>query len=237
MAGGSFGPDGRRIGWRSIAGKSVGARRQADRSAHTNAGDARARAVRCGALMSETDAGHVRAAHAAAARGEASGLERLLQASYGDVWRLCAVLVDEQSAEDLAQETFLRVTRALRRYRGDASPRTWILSIARNVCMDELRGRHRRRRRERHLALTAREAVHAADPAGEVLTGELLAQLEPNRRAAFVLTQLLRLSYGEAGVVCGCPPGTIRSRVSRAREELIELIGEDRAGRRRTAQR
>ncbi len=190
-----------------------------------------------GCPMADPTAGHVRAAHAAVARGESRGLEQLLQASYADVWRLCAALVDEQAAEDLAQETFLRVTRALRRYRGDASPRTWILSIARNVCMDELRRRHRHRRRERQLTLAARETPHAADSAGALAAGDLLAQLEPNRRAAFVLTQLLRLSYNEAGVVCGCPPGTIRSRVSRARDDLIGLVGEDRAGARRSAGR
>jgi len=186
--------------------------------------------------MTDAAAGHVRAAHAAAARGERRGLERLLQASYADVWRLCAVLVDEQAAEDLAQETFLRVTRALRRYRGDASPRTWILSIARNVCMDELRGRHRRRQRDRQLAVAAREPARAADPAQAVVADELLAQLEPNRRAAFVLTQLLRLSYEEAGVVCGCPPGTIRSRVARARDDLIGLSGYERPAARQASQ-
>jgi RNA polymerase sigma-70 factor, ECF subfamily len=174
--------------------------------------------------MSETpDDVRVRAAHAALARGERDGLERLLQAGYADVWRLCAVLVDEQTADDLAQETFLRVTRTLRRYRGDASPRTWMLSIARNVCMDELRTRHRRRRRDRQLFLATRERAYAADPAEQVATNELLGHLEPGRRAAFVLTQLLRLSYEQAAVVCGCPPGTIRSRVARARDDLIAL--------------
>lgn len=181
-------------------------------------------------MADSPDDARVRAAHAALARGERGGLERLLQASYPDVWRLCAVLVDEQSADDLAQETFLRVTRALRRYRGDASPRTWVLSIARNVCMDELRTRHRRRRRDQQLVIIAREHTHAPDPAGEVAVGELLSHLDPGRRAAFVLTQLLRLSYEQAAVVCGCPPGTIRSRVARARGDLIALTaGESRA--------
>lgn len=147
---------------------------------------------------------------------------------YPDVWRLCAALVDGQAAEDLAQETFLRAARTLHRYRAEASPRTWILSIARNVCMDELRSRHRRRRRERDLVDVARHASHAADPAGEVGVSELLTQLEPNRRAAFLLTQLMRLSYQEAAEVCRCPPGTIRSRVARAREDLIGLVADER---------
>lgn len=174
------------------------------------------------------DARPARTALAAAGR-EGRALEELIEGSYADVWRLCCALVDEAAAEDLAQETFLRAARALRRFRGQASARTWIFAIARNVCMDELRSRHRRRRRDRRLALVA-DGAHAPDPAGQVTTAELLAALDPDRRAAFVLTQLFRLSYEEAAGVCSCPTGTIRSRVARARDDLIGLIssaGED----------
>jgi RNA polymerase sigma-70 factor (ECF subfamily) len=51
-----------------------------------------------------------------------------------------------------------------------------------------------------------------------------MAALEPDRRAAFVLTQLLGCSYAEAAAVCGCPVGAIRSRVARAREDLDVMI-------------
>ena len=54
-----------------------------------------------------------------------------------------------------------------------------------------------------------------------VLLGQLVAALDPDRREAFVLTQVLDLSYAEAAQVCGCPVGTIRSRVARAREHLV----------------
>jgi RNA polymerase sigma-70 factor (ECF subfamily) len=59
----------------------------------------------------------------------------------------------------------------------------------------------------------------------------LLDGLEPNRRDALVLTQVLGLSYAEAAEVSGCPLGTIRSRVARAREDLIAAAQrDDRAG-------
>ena len=64
------------------------------------------------------------------------------------IWRLCAALVGNAAADDLAQETFLRATRALPQFRGQASGRTWILSIARRTCMDDLRVRYRRERRD-----------------------------------------------------------------------------------------
>ena len=59
----------------------------------------------------------------------------------------------------------------------------------------------------------------------------LLDGLESDRRDALVLTQVLGLSYAEAAEVCGCPTGTIRSRVARAREDLITAARrDDRAG-------
>jgi RNA polymerase sigma-70 factor, ECF subfamily len=164
---------------------------------------------------------------ARAAQGERRAFERLVKSSYAEVWRLCAALVDEQAADDLAQETFVRLTHSLRRFRGQASARTWTLAIARHVCMDELRRRHRQRRRDRRLAAVTAEEPLLVDAAGEMASNELLAHLDSDRRAAFVLTQLFRLSYDEAAAVCGCPTGTIRSRVARARDELIDLIAHD----------
>ena len=155
--------------------------------------------------------------------------------SYPTIWRFCAALAGRAEADDLAQETFLRATRALPRFRGHASGRTWLLSIARRVCMDELRGRYRRDRLDERLAAVARALPSADDPTAAVATHELLLDLEPDRRLAFVLTQLFQLSYEEASIVCGCPVGTIRSRVARARDDLIALIGPGRASQPRSA--
>lgn len=162
-------------------------------------------------------------AAAGSLRGAASPLEELVAASYADVWRLCSALVDPDLADDLAQETFLRASTALHRFRGRASRRTWLFAIARHVCMDELRGRHRRRRRDERLAAVT-DHHQVVDFSGEVAARELLEHLDPDRRGAFVLTQVFRLSYEEAAAVCGCPTGTIRSRVARARDDLIALM-------------
>lgn len=173
-----------------------------------------------------------RAAHAARL-GDRQALDQLVRASYPEVLRLCAALVDEAAAEDLAQETFVRATRALRRFRGGSSARTWLLSIARRTCMDELRRRYRQSRRAGQLAAAAAAAdATMPDPSGEVEMRELLVHLDADRRVAFVLTQLFRLSYEEAAAVCDCPTGTIRSRVARARDDLIALLGQGQASRR-----
>jgi RNA polymerase sigma-70 factor, ECF subfamily len=169
----------------------------------------------------------------AARLGDHDAREAWVRASYRDVWRLCAALVDEQAAEDLAQETFVRATRALHGFRGHSSARTWVLAIARHVCMDELRARSRRRRRETEIAAVAEDALTAPDASGEVAAHELLSLLDPDRRVAFVLTQLFRFSYEQAAAICDCPVGTIRSRVARAREDLVAVLEEpgERTGR------
>ena len=106
--------------------------------------------------------------------------------------------------------------------------RRWPLTIARRVCADAVRSRRRRRlslvREERELELLAPPA--GSDPVADgASVTDLLARLDTDRREAFVLTQLLGLSYAEAAAVVGCPVGTIRSRVARARSDLVGSLG------------
>lgn len=164
-----------------------------------------------------------RLAHAAR-RAVPGSLEAFIRASHEPVWRLCEALVDTQTADDLTQETFVKAVGAIRRFRGDASARTWILSIARHTCVDELRARNRGRRRSVAMAAGATESP-LPDPGEEISARDLLRHLEVDRRAAFTLTQLLGLTYAEAAETCGCPVGTIRSRVARARADLIGMLG------------
>jgi RNA polymerase sigma-70 factor, ECF subfamily len=154
-----------------------------------------------------------------AGRGDGRAMELFIETSYEPVWRLCAALVDEQAAPDLSQETFVRAVRNISRFKGQSAALTWLLGTARHVCLDELRSRSRRRRRDE--AIAARRPQTAADAASHVAIGDLVRRLAPDRRAAFVLTQVLGLSYAEAAEVCECPPGTVRSRLARARAELV----------------
>ncbi len=169
---------------------------------------------------------------AAAVDGDPLAAATLVRATQSDVWRLCAALGDRDSADDLTQETYARAFASLHRFEGRSSLRTWLLSIARRVCADAVRSRRRRRltlvRDDADL-----EALFTGDGADRVGEGaavtDLLARLDPERREAFVLTQLLGLPYAEAAEVAGCPVGTIRSRVARARADLVEALGEDDA--------
>jgi RNA polymerase sigma-70 factor (ECF subfamily) len=158
----------------------------------------------------------------AAQDGDRLALSAWIRRSQAEVWRLCAQLVSREQADDVTQEVFLRAYRALPAFRGDASARTWLLSIARRTCADAVRDLRRRRR----LAVRFERPTYEPDPAGAVSVEALLSGLDPERRLAFVLTQVLGLSYLEAAEICACPVGTIRSRVARARADLVEHLGE-----------
>jgi RNA polymerase sigma-70 factor (ECF subfamily) len=168
----------------------------------------------------------------AAVDGDPLAAAALVRATQSDVWRLCAALGDRQSADDLTQETYLRAFGSLHRFEGRSSLRTWLLSIARRVCADAVRSRRRRRLTlvREDAELEALGTASAADRVGEgAAVADLLARLDPDRREAFVLTQLLGLPYAEAAQVAGCPVGTIRSRVARARADLVEALGDEAA--------
>lgn len=168
-----------------------------------------------------------------AGRGDQAALSQFIQATQRDVWRMVAYLTDPASADDLTQETYLRAIGALPRFAGRATARTWLLSIARRVVVDQIRHNSSRPRLSHVVDL---DAALAAGPRGNRIENMvevriLIDGLDPKRREALVLTQILGLSYDEAAEVAGCPVGTVRSRVARARDDLLRAANEsDRAG-------
>jgi RNA polymerase sigma-70 factor (ECF subfamily) len=159
----------------------------------------------------------------AAGRGDRSALERFVRETQADVWRYCRHLVGPAHADDLTQDTFARAIRSLPSFQGRASARTWLFTIARRACADWIRGQQRRARLMTRLKAVPDEGDVRA-PDGWVELEHLLDELSDDRRDAFVLTQVLGLSYDDAAAVCDCPVGTIRSRVSRARLDLLEAM-------------
>ncbi|WP_245830468.1 RNA polymerase sigma factor SigC [Mycobacterium numidiamassiliense] len=159
----------------------------------------------------------------AAARGNQRALEAFIKATQQDVWRFVTYLSDAGSADDLTQETFLRAIGAIQRFSGRSSARTWLLAIARRVVADHVRHIQSRPRtapgaNPEHVRTSDRHARGFEDLV-EVTT--MIANLTTEQREALLLTQLLGLPYADAAAVCGCPVGTIRSRVARARDALL----------------
>ncbi len=144
------------------------------------------------------------------------------------------VLNDRNSADDLAQEVFVRVFVHRRNYRRGSKFSTWIFTIAANLAKNEIRRRVRRRNWFSLDALT--EVFHdsvpqLADPTesretgiereqfqGEV--GKAIATVPEKYRLALVLRDIEGLSYEEISDVLGVPGGTVRSRINRARSML-----------------
>jgi RNA polymerase sigma-70 factor (ECF subfamily) len=168
----------------------------------------------------------------AARDGDAASELSFVRATQAEVWRFVAALVDRRHADDLTQETFLRAFRALPQFEGRSSVRTWLLAIARRTCADHIRVAQRRRRLNAQLVAAAEPADRdpAVDPAGDAIAHDLLARLPADRRSAFVLTQILGLSYAEAAEAEEVPVGTIRSRVARARDQLVQAFEAETVG-------
>ncbi|MFD0263262.1 sigma-70 family RNA polymerase sigma factor [Kitasatospora indigofera] len=163
----------------------------------------------------------------AAAGGCRTSVEAFVSATQRDVWRFVAHLTDVEAADDLAQETFLRALNALPSFAGRSSARTWLLSIARRTVVDRYRSLAVRPRRA--ALATWEEAADHPSRAGRgfedgLVLNDLLAFLPAQRREAFVLTQVVGLTYAEVAAMSGCPVGTVRSRVARARDQLVRLV-------------
>lgn len=171
----------------------------------------------------------------AARGGNRRAFAAFVRASQQEVWRLCAHLIGTADADDAVQETYIAAWRALPAFRNESTARTWLFAIARR-CAERVS-----RRRRRWTELAGQAPAPAPAPGADAhavlddLLEDLLSGLDPERRAALVLTQVLGLSYAEAAEVCDCPIGTIRSRVARARAELVETrrereLGEEEPG-------
>ncbi|TDV53615.1 sigma-70 family RNA polymerase sigma factor [Actinophytocola oryzae] len=177
----------------------------------------------------------------AAGRGDRDAASALIRATQRDVWRFLLYLVGHGDAEDLTRETFVRALRGARRFGARDTGRTWLLAIARGVAADHLRTAasrpHIAADQERYRAAEEVAARQLPGPDDTVAINDAVRNLPPDRRDAFVLTQVLGLGYPDAARVCDCPVGTIRSRVARARQDLVTALAASLRPASRQAQR
>ncbi len=140
---------------------------------------------------------------------------------------------NDQDAEDVVQEAFLRALRFFGSFRG-GDGRSWLLAIVRNTCRDWLR-------QHRATAAAFDEELHTPDADVETPETLLVQQADRERvrralealpipwREVLILRELEGLSYREIGEVAGIPPGTVMSRLSRARRRLQRELASSRA--------
>jgi RNA polymerase sigma-70 factor (ECF subfamily) len=158
-------------------------------------------------------------------KGDAEAIEALVDRFQPTVYGLCVrLLTHRHDAEDVAQEVFLRVFRSLRRWDSSRPLKPWIMGITINRCRTWLAQRARRP----ELADYLQDVVAAPMPDD---SAELLAEihaalrdLRPEFREVFVLYHEQGQSYEDIAQMVGCPLGTVKTWLHRARQEVLERL-------------
>ena len=185
-----------------------------------------------------------------AQRGDADAFEQLLLEHQKNVYNLCYRMAgNPDDAMDLSQETFLRAWHCLDQYQFASAFSTWLYRLCSNICIDFLR----RRRRQQTVPLTFEDAdgeeqtyaVPDAQPLPEEqvelkLTRETLAaamaQLLPEHRAVLQLRVVNEMSYEQIADVLDIQIGTVKSRLSRARNQLKKILERGNLSRRASSE-
>ncbi len=165
------------------------------------------------------------------ARQYSEAFQLLLESFQAKVFRLAySMMRNETQAEDVAQDVFVKIWKALPGYHGEASLSTWIYTITRNTCLTELKKRTTRPTvslYEPEMAAAA-DSISAlqttdADPGAERDVAALLAELPERYRQVITLFYLEQKAYEEVAVMLGIPLGTVKTLLFRAKKELLRI--------------
>lgn len=173
---------------------------------------------------------------------DAAAFETLIERYSGDIYALLFRLtLNPDEASDLTQDTFLRALRSIKSFRGDSELKTWLFRIAINESRNRFRWWKRRRRDvtisldatigDSDLTLAETLADRSISPEEETLRREreqalkmALIEIPDVYREAIVLCDIEQLSYEETAQALGVGLGTVKSRISRGREELRKRL-------------
>lgn len=178
--------------------------------------------------------------------GDASAYNDIVSRYYDRIYaRVAQLLKNQQDAEEVTQDAFIRAHRGLDKFRGDASFSTWLYQIATNLAHNRY-WYWFRRKRDQSISLDrplsddgefTLENVMPAEgesPAEATLTqefvervAECMGQLNEKHKEVLILRNLRNLSYDEIADELGVSVGTVKSRIARARESLRALMGSE----------
>jgi RNA polymerase sigma-70 factor (ECF subfamily) len=171
----------------------------------------------------------------AAKRSDTEAFEALVRATYGDVYGLAIRLVgNEHDAADVLQEAYLRAYRSLRKFRGDASFRTWMYRITANCAATLISRRHRTRHVELDEEMQIADCRPGRDPQAVASSGDdrkrlvcALAALPESLRIVVVLRDVYDLPHEAIATELGISQTAAKVRLHRARRKLRDqLLGE-----------
>ena len=161
---------------------------------------------------------------------DVSGFEELVRKYQDRIYNLCRYMIqDTHDAEDAAQDVFVKAYRSLKDFKPDSSLYTWLYRIAVNTCLDY----KKKSRPEQSEDESLIDELASTEPSPEqrYQSKEIgqaiqlaLQKLPEHLRAAIVLKEIEDLSYDEIAEVLHTSAGTVKSRISRAREELRQLL-------------
>lgn len=170
-------------------------------------------------------------------KGDKIAFEHLVQLYENKVYTIAYRLMGNHAdAADLAQDSFIKIYQALPNFRGDASFNTWIYHITVNVCRDEMRKRQRRPTVSLDEPTNSNGStyeIRSTDPGPEeeldrnetrAMVQQCLNSLSDDYRTVLVMREIKEMSYDEIAEILGCSLGTVKSRLSRARQALKEKI-------------
>lgn len=163
--------------------------------------------------------------------GDEQAFEQLVHNYRNQVYALSFhFLRNREAAWDAAQETFIKAHRALRRFRSDATFKTWLLKITANHCKDQIK---KNRLKTIPLDYTTQNQLKTNEPGpAQLLEARELGQaiqeaidtLPIKHRTAFLLREYEGLSYQEMAQVMNCSTGTVMSRLHHARRKLQNIL-------------
>ena len=178
-----------------------------------------------------------------AQRGDLRAFDLLVLKYQGRIGALVSrYIADAGEVEDVTQEAFIKAYRALSKFRGDSAFYTWLYRIAANAAKNHLVAKARRPGADATIEdaevfddgglvseTSSPEAMAMGDELAAVVE-QALQSLPEELRAALTLRELEGLSYDDIAEVLGCPVGTVRSRIFRAREAIDEQVRQQISG-------
>ena len=167
---------------------------------------------------------------AQAKKGDADAFAFLVETYETSVYRLALRMCgNAHDAEEVAQEAFVAAWKGMPAFRGESKFSSWLYQLTTNAAIDFLRREKRHRATtpiEDEVDLAAPGTPQQAAEAAEVrqTLQQALDTLTPEHREIFLLRQMRQLSYEEIGRLLGLEAGTVKSRLSRAKKQLREIL-------------
>lgn len=159
--------------------------------------------------------------------GDRGAMDQLLSRHYERLYALCRRMArNDADAADACQEALMAIVRGLDKFQGTSTFKTWSYRVASNACLDELR-----RRQRRPIAVIDEPETIADTPdldqqvADRLSIEDALPLMAEEFRAPVILRDVIGMDYGEIAETLQIAPGTVRSRISRGRRQLAELLG------------